>query len=87
MDSACILAVLIARTFSFETFWAKAGDTSSALTRNPVDRLTILFKVNQLMGYHGLATCYPVKSRQRKVCSFRTNEGALNFTNASDQQH
>ena len=48
MDSACILAVFSARTFSFETFWAKAGDTSSALTRNPVDRLTTLFKMNQL---------------------------------------
>lgn len=50
MDSACILAVFSARTFSFETFWAKAGDTSSALTRNPVDRLTTLFKMNQLEG-------------------------------------
>ena len=50
MDSACILAVFSARRFSFETFWAKAGDTSSALTRNPVDRLTTLFKMNQLAG-------------------------------------
>jgi len=50
MDSACILAVFSARTFSLETFWAKAGDTSSALTRNPVDRLTTLFKMNQLEG-------------------------------------
>ena len=51
MDSACILAVFSARTFSFETFWAKAGDTSSsALTRNPVDRLTTLLKMNQLEG-------------------------------------
>ena len=45
MDSAFILATLIARTFSFETFWAKAGDTISALTRHPTDKLTTLFKV------------------------------------------
>ena len=44
------MATDVQRTFSLETFWAKAGDTSSALTRNPVDRLTSLFKMNQLKG-------------------------------------
>ena len=39
--------VLNALTFSFETFWARAGDTIYALTRGPIDRLTILFKVNK----------------------------------------
>ena len=52
--------------FSLETFWANAGDTSSALTRNPVDRPTTLFKMNYLKVLPLPSNVSPDEQRPRK---------------------
>ena len=74
--------MLSAGTFSLETFWANAGDTSSALTRNPVDRLTTLFKMNQLKGLPLPSNVSPDEQQPKKGLSVSDQQGRLKL-----QQH
>ena len=50
MNSAGILAVWSARTFSFNTFWSTTGDTNSAVIQSPMGRLTPSFNMNRWQG-------------------------------------
>ena len=50
MNSAGILAVWSARTFSFDTFWATTGDINSVVIQSPMGRLTPLFNMNRWQG-------------------------------------
>jgi hypothetical protein len=47
MESARIMAVLIALTFSFDTLEARAEDKIHAITTSCIDRMTTIFKINQ----------------------------------------